>query len=105
MLSRLALTAALIGGALAIMSTNVAAARAQVCGGIADPPCGPGTFCQRPTGKCGGADIRGTCTRVPQLCSNIFRPVCGCDNRTYTNDCIRLYARMSKKHNGVCRNP
>src|SRR4051812_18657598 len=87
-----------------IATANVSGApRPQVCGGIADPPCGSGTFCQRAAGKCGGADTRGQCVRIPQSCHKIFRPVCGCDNKTYSNDCVRQAARVSKQHNGRCR--
>ena len=107
MTTSLSRMAALPGAALMFIllaTANVSGApRPQVCGGIADPPCHPGTFCQRPVSRCGGADIRGTCVRVPQFCNKIFRPVCGCDNKTYGNDCDRQAAKVSKKHDGACR--
>ena len=64
--------------------------------------CNHGLFCQRKAGTCFIADISGTCARVPRFCPRIFRPVCGCDNKTYPNDCERMRARVSKNHDGKC---
>jgi Kazal-type serine protease inhibitor-like protein len=66
------------------------------CGGYA------GLFCQKKPGQCSIIDISGTCARVPKFCTRIFRPVCGCDGKTYSNDCERQSAMVSKSHNGKC---
>jgi len=97
------LTALFAFVSLLLIAGAQAAPKPQVCGGIADPPCAQGTFCQRPVNTCRGADIRGTCVKIPQTCFKIFRPVCGCDNKTYGNDCERQAARVSKLHNGKCK--
>ena len=74
------------------------------CGGFVIHPqeCNHGLFCQRQAGQCFIADISGTCARIPRFCPRIFRPVCGCDGKTYANDCERMRARISKNHDGKC---
>jgi hypothetical protein len=74
------------------------------CGGFVIHPqeCNHGLFCQRKAGQCFIADISGTCARIPQFCPRIFRPVCGCDAKTYANDCERMRAQISKNHDGKC---
>ncbi len=72
------------------------------CGGFPGIQCNPGLFCQHPTGACFIFDIGGTCARVPRFCPQIYRPVCGCNGKTYPNDCVRQAAMVSKAHDGKC---
>ena len=90
--------------ALLISIPSGAGAVGKQCGGFVIHPqqCNAGLFCQRKAGECFIADISGTCARVPRFCSRIFRPVCGCDGKTYANDCERLRAQVSKNHDGKC---
>jgi hypothetical protein len=74
----------------------------QQCGGFPGIKCNAGLFCQHPAGACFIFDIAGTCARVPRFCPQIYRPVCGCNGKTYPNDCVRQAAMVSKSHDGKC---
>jgi Pacifastin inhibitor (LCMII)/Kazal-type serine protease inhibitor domain len=73
------------------------------CGGLAGTSCTLDQFCAFPLGNaCGAVDARGTCTTLPSACNRLAAPVCGCDGRTYGNECLAQQARTSVASQGEC---
>ena len=99
-----AVAALIIVLGLAMASTGAAAAgKGEVCGGIIGIPCDKGLWCQHPAGQCKVADGLGKCDVIPRACPRNFRPFCGCDGKTYANDCTRRMAKAQLNHVGACR--
>lgn len=79
-----------------------AAAAGAACGGVAGLQCVAGHFCEMQPGRCTVADDQGACAEVPQFCTQDYRPVCGCDARTYSNACAARAASVSIDFEGEC---
>ena len=71
---------------------------------VVEEQCNTNTDCDE-TDYCfseNGCDAPGVCQTRPQLCTREFRPVCGCDGRTYGNACEAAAAGVNVRQEGVC---
>ena len=86
-------------------STDASSAR-KICGGIAGLPCRDGEFCSQEDGVsglgCGFPDSTGECVVRGRVCDAVLDPVCGCDQKTYGNDCEAHGAGVSIAKHGAC---
>ena len=68
--------------------------------------CSAGKFCDVRVGQCGewyATHLGGECVAVPESCAGEAEsPVCGCDGRTYANDCARRATQVQYAYGGPC---
>jgi hypothetical protein len=74
----------------------------EICGGFAGIQCPPAQYCRFESGTCGIADLQGTCEWLPDVCTDQWEPVCGCDDVTYSNPCDAAAAGKNIAYEGVC---
>ncbi len=77
---------------------------AVVCGGIAGIPCPEGQFCKYSIGEC-CCDFQGVCMPIPEACITLWDPVCGCDGKTYGNECEADRVGVAIDYRGECLSP
>ena len=71
------------------------------CGGLRGEGCDPDAYCDYTDG-CGAADQGGVCRTRPEVCTQVWAPVCGCDGRTYASDCVAAAAGVDVASEGEC---
>jgi hypothetical protein len=93
------------GSAWAASSTPNTANLDEACGGPDHIACNSALYCQLPAGQCSAPDTAGTCVKAPDFCMRVSRPVCGCNGKTYQNECDARHAKVAIDYATACKKP
>lgn len=89
--------------AASVSESQEALRGARLCDGPRGRKCADGQYCNSiRDGICPNRRHFGVCAVEPQICPDIFQPVCGCDNQTYPNSCHAAAAGVAVLHTGEC---
>ncbi len=72
------------------------------CGGPDNVPCGVNRYCEFEVGDCLTGGVVGVCAGIPEACTEIYQPVCGCAGITYANECLAAAAGDNVATRGTC---
>lgn len=69
--------------------------------------CDENEYCHLLLGECNAFNnedrtLFGTCREIIHRCTREYKPVCGCNGRTYSNKCVAASKGVSVKHDRPC---
>ena len=68
------------------------------------PKCAETEFCDAGLGACQTKGATGICKPKPEVCATILLPVCGCDGKSYSNECSAHKEGIAVMSKGECAN-
>lgn len=96
-------TLGLFAASLTALLTGCEDTLGTACGGLQGESCNVAQFCSYDiAAQCGAADQTGVCEKLPSACATIYQPVCGCNDKTYPNECAANSAGISVAQEGAC---
>ena len=79
------------------VSTTTTTASQGTC--IFNEDCTSNYYCAHAVGVCQG---QGFCEPKPEICIDVWTPVCGCDGKTYSNSCYAAREGENILYDGTC---
>jgi hypothetical protein len=73
-----------------------------MCGARLGDTCAKDEYCAFAEPGCDFADQSGICQKKPDVCNDIYAPVCGCDGKDYPSECEAAGARVGVLSSGKC---
>lgn len=59
-------------------------------------------YCDRVGNNSNCSTTAGQCVAIPNACPPVVQPVCGCDNKNYSSNCVRTLAGVGLRKEGIC---